>query len=148
MARRRRRVTVRVSIRPSDKRLLDPDDPVIRRNPVARRHQPAQDMPEVIERNPEYIDQGLRLLTTLEQRSLDSSEVEAICSALTHVKTRSRRQKERTASAVGAVFVFVYTEDMYKMMRDTNRQLEDNIGPAVPVCIASGRSPVIQRHPG
>jgi len=66
----------------------------------------------------------------------------------THVKTRSRRQRERTTSAVDAVFIFVYTEDMYKMMRDTNRQLEDNIGPAVPVCIASGRSPVIQRHSG
>ena len=38
------------------------------------------------------------------------------------------------------VHVF-YTEDMYKMMRDTNRQLDDKIGPAVPVCIASGRSP-------
>ncbi|KYM80754.1 hypothetical protein ALC53_08755 [Atta colombica] len=63
MARRRRRVTV------------------IRRNSAARRHQPAQDMPEVIERNPEYIEQGLRLTTTLEQRSLDSSEV-AICFAL------------------------------------------------------------------
>ncbi|KYN38561.1 hypothetical protein ALC56_07044 [Trachymyrmex septentrionalis] len=86
MARRRRRVTARVSIRPSDKRLLDPDDPVIGRNPAARRHQPAQeDMPEVIERNPEYIEQGLRLTTTvyvLEQRNLDSSEVEAICFAL------------------------------------------------------------------
>jgi len=30
------------------------------------------------------------------------------------------------------------------MMRDTNRQLEDSIGPAVPVCIASGRSPGTQ----
>lgn len=35
MARRRRRVTARVSIRPSDKRLLDPDDP---RSLVARLH--------------------------------------------------------------------------------------------------------------
>jgi hypothetical protein len=35
-----------------------------------------------------------------------------------------------------------YTEDMYKIMIDTKRQLEDRIGPAVPVCIASGRSPV------
>lgn len=31
------------------------------------------------------------------------------------------------------------------MMRDTNRQLEDSIGPAVPVCIASGRSPGTRR---
>lgn len=38
-------------------------------------------------------------------------------------------------------FVYDYTDDMYKMMRDTKRQLEERIGPAVPVCIASGRSP-------
>jgi len=54
---------------------------VIRRNPAARRHQPAQDMPEVIERNPEYIEQDFPLTTTLEQRGLDSSEL-AICFAL------------------------------------------------------------------
>ncbi|KYN02084.1 hypothetical protein ALC62_07074 [Cyphomyrmex costatus] len=169
MARRRRRVTARVSIRPSDKRLLDSDDP---RSPVARLHatlwlllgRPVEtkfwrvlrdlETQPSPSRNPEYIEQGLRFTTTLEQRSLDSSKAEAICFALicfygvTHVKMRSCRQRERTTSAIGAIFVFVYTEDMYKMMRDTNRQLEDNIGPAVPVCIASGRSPVIQRHPG
>lgn len=34
---------------------------------------------------------------------------------------------------------------MYKMIRDTKRQLEDKIGPAVPVCIASGRSPATNK---
>ncbi|KYQ51635.1 hypothetical protein ALC60_09283 [Trachymyrmex zeteki] len=130
MARRRRRVTARVSIRPSDKRLLDPDDP---RSLVARLHATL------------WLFLG-RPVETKFWRVLRDLETQPLPS--THVKTRSRRQKERTASAVGVVFVFVYTEDMYKMMRDTNRQLEDNIGPAVPVCIASGRSPVIQRHPG
>lgn len=56
------------------------------------------------------------------------------------------RGRKRTATDVDSnrercASISVYTEDMYKMMRDTNRQLEDSIGPAVPVCIASGRSP-------
>ena len=38
-----------------------------------------------------------------------------------------------------------YTEDMYKMMSDTRRQLDESIGPAVPVCIASGLSPRTHR---
>lgn len=64
----------------------------------------------------------------------------------THSRKRMRNVPRRMwTPSRGAISVFIYTEDMYKMMRDTNRQLEDSIGPAVPVCIASGRSPVTRR---
>lgn len=61
--------------------------------------------------------------------------------ARTYLDEPRTRPKRRRGDVRSSRSTFVYTDDMYKMIRDTKRQLEDKMGPAVPVCIASGRSP-------